>query len=78
MTTTDRREAGRLEANARAFRVDPQLEPIADLFHADRDRYDRLPHSIKSQLDIYNDLRDHYRAAVAAGVIPDDRGPSAA
>ncbi len=69
---------GRLEANARAFQVDPQLEPIADLFHTDRDRYDRLPPSIKSQLDVYSDLRDSYRRAVAAGVVPDDRGPSAA
>lgn len=77
MTDPDSRLA-KLELNARGHRHDPQLERFADLFHTDRAAYDRLPRAIKSQLDIYSDMRDHYRRAVEAGAITDDRGPSAA
>ena len=71
-------EKARLAMNARSYRHDPQLEHALELFHTDRDRFDRLPGQLKSQVGIYADFRDQYRAAVEAGVIPDDRGPSAA
>lgn len=68
----------RLERNAAGHRHDPVLERAADLFHSDRAAWDRLPASIRSASAVYGDLRDHHRRAVAAGVITDDRGPSAA
>jgi len=68
----------KLEMNARGHRHDPQLERALELFHADRAAFDRLPGQLQSQVGIYADFRDQYRAAVEAGVIPDDRGTPAA
>ncbi len=58
----------RLETNARNFRRDPQLERACELWDTDREAFDRLPMSLKSQHDIYRDLRQYHRDAVAAGV----------
>jgi hypothetical protein len=77
MTDPDSKR-GKLELNARGHRHDPVLERAVDLFHSDRAAWDRLPASIRSQSDIYRDMRQHHRDAVAAGVITDDRGPTAA
>jgi len=63
----------RLVMNARAHRHDAQLERALELFHTDRAAYDRLPRQLQSEAGVYVDLRDHYRAAVEAGAIPDDR-----
>lgn len=71
-------EKAKLEMNARPFRHDPQLERALELFYEDRAAFDRLPGQIKNQIGIYSDFRDSYRAAVEAGAIPDDRGPTAA
>lgn len=68
----------RLEMNASSYRPDPELERIADLFTADREAWNRLPNAITSAASVQADMRDHYRRAVAAGAITDDRGPSAA
>jgi len=74
----DDNQRGRMQLNARGFRYDPQMEEAARLWREDRDRFDRLGAAIQSQLGVYLDLRDHYDAAVSAGVIADDRGPTAA
>ncbi len=72
-------EAGRLAANARSYRPDPLLDRLADQQEAgDLDAVRRLPRALQSQVDVHMDLRSAYRAAVAARVVPDDRGPSAA
>lgn len=68
----------RLEINAQSFRYDPVLDRAADLFHTDRAAFNRLPVAVKAEADIYADLRQCYRDAVAAGVVPADRGPAAA
>ena len=68
----------RLEANARLFHYDPHLEKAADLFDADPYEWAKLPVVLQDRSGMYRDARDTYRRAVAAGVIPDDRGPSAA
>ncbi len=68
-----------LQIKARHHRHDPVLERACELWDTDRAAFNRLPRSIKSQADIYRDMRQDYRDAVAAGVVPDDRsGPSAA
>ncbi len=71
-------EAARLELNARGHRYDPVLDAVAD--EMDRGDYSawstRHPVLI-DRASIYQDLRASYRAAVAAGAIPDDRsGPT--
>lgn len=71
-------EAARLELNARGHRYDPTLDPIAD----EMDRNDYVAWSARHPLLVdrasgYRDFRANYRAAVAAGAIPDDRsGPT--
>ncbi len=69
-------DPGRLELNARAYRYDARMEQVCDLFDRDPDAWLRLHVVVQDQSGIYRDLRDHYRRAVAAGVIPDDRGPT--
>lgn len=66
----------KLEANARSFTFDPVLDRAADLFHTDREAWNRLPRTIQSLSDVYADLRRYYRDAVYAGVIADDRSPA--
>lgn len=73
------RDGGSLAANARAYRYHADLDRLADLRENDLDEFlRRTPGSVLSQVEIYADMRDHHRRAVAAGVIPDDRGPNAA
>ncbi len=69
----------RLAGNARPYRYDPQLDPIADAMdRGDTDAWTRLHPMLQDRASVYRDLRQHYRAAVQAGAIPDDRGPDAA
>jgi hypothetical protein len=70
-------DAARLESNARHHRHDAVLELACELWDTDRAAFDRLPASIKSQADVYRDLRQYHRDAIAAGVITDDRGSAA-
>ncbi len=70
-------EAGRMAANARMYRPDPQLDRAADLFENDQPAWDRLPARTRDLSLLHKDMRDLYRAAVRARLIPDDR-PSAA
>jgi hypothetical protein len=74
----DENDRARLEINARAYRYDPVLDRAADLIDSDREAWNRLPASLQSQSVIHRDFRNYYRDAVAAGVVRDDRGPSAA
>ncbi len=72
-------DRARLEANARHHRYNAVLDPAADLIDAgDYAAFAQLPASVQSRAPIYADFRRYYRDAVAAGVVPDDRGPSAA
>ena len=77
MEEIDTRKA-RLQMNARSYRYDAVLERALELFATDRAAFDKLPDQIKQQVGIYSDFRHHYREAVEAGAIPDDRGPTAA
>ncbi len=67
----------RLERNARHFRPDPQLDRAVELFHSDREAWNRLPAQLRAQTGIYADFKDAYLAAVRAGVVPADRGSAA-
>jgi hypothetical protein len=71
-------ERVKLYEHAQRFQYDARMERALELFENDRPAFMRLPNEIKSQVGIYADFRDDYRRAVTAGVIPDDRGPSAA
>ncbi len=71
-------EAGRLAANAHMYQPNELLERAADLFETDREAWERLPARTRDRSVIHKDMRDLYRAAVRARLIPDDRGPSAA
>lgn len=77
-TVLDERERARLIRNARMFTYDAILERVAEMFHTDHDAWSRLPQVVRSEASVYIDLRQHYRAAVDAGVIQADRGPTAA
>lgn len=74
----DETSRARLELSGKSHRHDPVLERACELFDTDRAAFDRLPQSVKSQADIYRDFRQYHRDAIAAGVIADDRGPTAA
>lgn len=63
--------AASLELNARGHHHNPDLEHAADLMASDRAAFMRLPSSVQSQAATYYDMREHHRAAVAAGVIKD-------
>lgn len=65
-----------LEVNARSHRHDPILERACELWDTDRAAFDRLPPSVKSQHDIYRDLRQYHRDAVAAGVYVPNHDPN--
>ncbi|MDP9394456.1 MAG: hypothetical protein M3Q27_09510 [Actinomycetota bacterium] len=68
-----------LKRRARLFRYDAHLEAAADLFDRDPLAWTRLPVALEDASGMYRDMRNDYRAAVKAGVIPpDDRGPRAA
>lgn len=71
-------EGGRLAANSRLYRPDAELDRLADLFEKDRPEWDRLPARYRDLSFMHKEMRDAYRAAVSAGLVPDDRGPSAA
>ena len=62
----------RLAANARGYRPDPQLDPIADRIDNGDPCADVHP-LLFDRASIYRDFRTQYRAAVDAGKIPDDR-----
>jgi hypothetical protein len=64
---------GNQAANARAYRYDPQLDPIADLLEQGPQAYAHVPAKLVDLASIHKDFRDQYRAAVAAGSVPDDR-----
>lgn len=70
-------DPGQLELNARAYRYDPVLEPIADAMdRGDTEAWRQVHPLLADRASIYRDFRSHYRAAVSAGVIPDDRNAS--
>jgi len=69
--------AARLEIAARSYRFDATLDAAADLFDRDPQAWLRLPVVLQDRSGIYRDFRESYRRAVAAGAIPDDRGPAA-
>ena len=71
-------ERGRLAANSRLYRPDANLDRLADMYENDRHRWDALPLQQRDLSYMHLEMRQQYRRAVAAGVIPDDRGPSAA
>jgi hypothetical protein len=68
---------GKLELAARSYAYDPELEKAADLFDRDPRAWARLPVILQDRSGIYRDFRQSYFRAVAAGAIPDDRGPAA-
>ena len=78
MTDPDSKR-GKLELNARAYKYDPLLDPVADAMdRGDTEAWRRLHPVVIDRAGIYRDFRKQYRDAVAAGVITDDRGPTAA
>ncbi len=70
-------EDGRLAANSRMYRPDPQLDKAADMFEQDREAWERLHPTTRDLSLIHLDLRNLYRAAVRARLVPADRGPAA-
>ena len=75
----DNFEHGRLVANARTYKPDPALDHAADLLEADPAAWRELHPLIRDRSQIHAGFRRNYRAAVRAGLVPDDRsGPSAA
>ncbi len=76
--TVNEYDAARLERNARAYRPDPLLDRVADLMdRGDAEAWMRLPMRVQGEASVHRDLRAAYRAAVEAGVVPDDRGSDA-
>lgn len=65
-------DKARLEINARSYRYDPVLDPIADRIEAGEAVAD-VPARVLDHASIHKDFRDQYRRAVAAGAIRDDR-----
>ncbi len=65
----------RLERNARHYQPDPMLDRAVELFYSDREAWNKLPGQLGSRTGIYEDFRQQYRDAVAAGAIrADHRG----
>lgn len=78
-TDSERNRLGKLELNARGHRPDPMLDPIADAMdRGDAAAWQNLHPKLVDRASVYRDFREQYRRAVAAGAIPDDRGPTAA
>lgn len=76
--TPDENQRARLEVGTRSFRPDPVLERACAIWDSgDRAAFDALPASVKSQADIYRDLRQTWRDARAAGVYTPYTGPDA-
>ncbi len=72
-------EAAKLEINARHHKYDARLDKIADAIESgDVEAWQKLPARLIGEADVYATFRRAYVAAVEAGVIPDDRGPSTA
>ena len=69
--------AGRLAANARAYKPEATLDRLADLFESSGSEWDQLPSRARDLSFIHKEMRDTYRGAVRAGLVPDVRGPSA-
>jgi len=65
--------AARLEMNARHYSYDPVLDPVADLIEQGPAAWRDVHPKLQSLASIHLDMRNDYRAAVRAGVIPDDR-----
>ncbi len=76
--TPEANRQGRLELNARGHRYDKRLDEAADLIDTDYEAFARLPVLVQDRASLYRDFRQHYRDAVAARAIPDDRGPHTA
>ena len=71
-------EHGVLELNAKGYRPDPRLDKIADQMDAgDTEALRHLSGRDQLQAAFYRDARADHRAAVAAGLISDDRPPAA-
>ena len=70
----DNFERGRLVANARTYRPDPVLDRAADLLESDPAAWRELHPVIRDRSEIHAGFRASYRAAVAAGLVPADRG----
>lgn len=71
-----RGDRGRLVLNARSYRYDPTLDPIADLIEQGPAAWSNVHPHLLDLGAIHKDFRDSYRAAVKAGAIPDDRNES--
>jgi len=72
MTDIDSNMA-KLELNARGYRYDPNLDPIADLLEQGHAAWKDVPPRLLGVASIHKDFRDQYRRAVAAGAIADNR-----
>lgn len=68
-------QRARLELNARGHHFDEHLDRCADLIDTDYQAFTRLPVVVQDRASLYRDFRQHYRDAVSAGAIADDRGP---
>ncbi len=68
-------DLAQLRGVATLYRYDKTLDEAADLFDRDPRAWQQLPVIVQDRSGFYRDLRDAYRRAVKAGVIPDDRGP---
>lgn len=67
---------GVLVLNARLYRYDRDLDRLADLVEQGPAAYAHLPARVLDLALMHKEFRDHYREAVAAGAVPDDRGPT--
>lgn len=66
-------EEARLVIGARRYAYDPVLDPAADVIEQGPTAWRQLPPKLLSVAAVHLDLRNDYRRAVAAGVIPHDR-----
>lgn len=74
--TPDVSRANKLALNARLFEYDAVLDAVADAMdRGDTEAWIKLPVIVQDRAGLYRDSRQAYRAAVAAGAVPDDRGP---
>jgi hypothetical protein len=62
-----------LTANAKRFKHDPHLDPIADAMdRGDADAWTRFHPVVQDRAGIYRDFRNDYREAVKLGLIDPD------